>query len=141
MLRQERPLTDDNIMDTPNGLNMTPQQYLDVLETLSPALKQSLYEQAYESTTSVLYRYGLPTSPAALLSITDACSKACLASLVLREFIALEDKGKVPADELAAKRAAKANEQPTLPFDSGSASSFQHMPDPYEKARAAGGYL
>lgn len=119
---------------TPNALGFTVDQYTDEIGNWSPALKTAVYDQAYESSCSVVFRAGVPTTPAGFLNIAYAIACAAVAGMALAGYVTVEDKGRASDDELAKKRAEKdGHSQPTLPF--GDEQGF-HM-----QVRRAGGYL
>lgn len=117
--------------DTPttkNALGFTVEQYTEEMGRWSPALKTAIYDQAYESAASVVFRTGVPTTPAGFLAIAYALASAAVAGMSLAGYIAVEPKGQATEDELAKKRSEKGWTEPELPLD-------------FQGPRVAGGYL
>lgn len=100
---------------TTNSLGFTVTHYTDEMARWSPALKTAIYDQAYESACSVVFRSGIPQTPAEFLTIAYALASAAVAGMSLSGFVALEVKGQAPEDEVAVKRAQK-HDEPELPF-------------------------
>jgi len=104
--------------DTPakNALGFSVEDYTTEMGKWNREFRQALYDQAYESACSVVFKQGVPTTPGGFLIIAYAVANAAVAAMSMLGYVGVEPKGQA------------SDAEPELPLD-------------FQGPRVAGGYL